>query len=382
MTQGDANRGDPRPGHQPGLDGLRGLAVLAVLAYHLDLPFAPRGGAIGVTLFFALSGYLITTLLLREVDAGGRPLLGHFYARRALRLFPALLLVVGVVAVYAARFGPAATADQTLGGLPYVVFYVGNWYRAVTGFGSLGLLEHTWSLSVEEQFYLLWPPVVAGIVVLARDGRRWLLGVALAGSVAPLLIRLALWQGSTISGARVYNGTDTAADPLMMGCALALLLALTGGSGRLGRWLRWACWPATLLLVADALLRLGGHSGGAVTFDLLWGPTVFGLAAAVVVGATVLRPAALLRWAPLRQVGVISYGLYLWHYPVYRAVRDQQLPVATARGLVVLLSFALAATSYVVLERPLLRLKRLVPPARRPVPVAPEQETAPMVVST
>ena len=218
--------------------------------------------------------------------------------------------------------------------------------------------------------------------MLARDGRRWLLGVALAGSVAPLLIRLALWQGSTISGARVYNGTDTAADPLMMGCALALLLALTGGSGRLGRWLRWACWPATLLLVADALLRLGGHSGGAVTFDLLWGPTVFGLAAAVVVGATVLRPAALLRWAPLRQVGVISYGLYLWHYPVYRAVRDQQLPVATARGLVVLLSFALAATSYVVLERPLLRLKRLVPPARRPVPVAPEQVTAPMVVST
>jgi peptidoglycan/LPS O-acetylase OafA/YrhL len=355
--------------HQPGLDGLRGLAVLAVIGYHAGVPFLPRGGAIGVTLFFVLSGYLITTLLLREIAVSSRVRLANFYARRALRLFPALLLVVAVVVAYALWFAPAGRGDRHLTAVPYVLLYVGNWYRAFQGFDSLGPLDHTWSLSVEEQFYLLWPPVIVAVLLTARVRRRWrgrLLAVALAGSVLPLLVRFLLWDGPAASGARVYNGTDTAVDPLMMGCALALCLDLAAGPGaaRLRRVLRLAFGPAVVLLVADAVFRLGGHTQGAVTFDLLWGPTVFGLASAVVVGHAVLRSPAVLRWRPLQAVGLISYGLYLWHYPALRiaaAHSDDGHASAAGKLLAVVLAFLAAGLSYAFLERPLLRLKRYFP---------------------
>jgi peptidoglycan/LPS O-acetylase OafA/YrhL len=360
--------------HQPGLDGLRGLAVLAVIAYHAGVPFAQRGGAIGVTLFFVLSGYLITTLLLREIAASSRVRLVNFYARRALRLLPAMVLVVAAVSVYAVWFAPAGQGDQHLRAVPYVLLYLGNWYRAFHGFGSLGALDHTWSLSVEEQFYLLWPPVVVVVLLAARVRRRWrvrLLAVALVGSVLPLVVRLLLWAGPATSGARVYNGTDTIADALMMGCALALCMDLAAGPGagrpgadRLRRALRLAFWPATALLVADAVFRLGGHSRAAVTFDLLWGPTVFGLASAVVVGHVVVRSPAALRWAPLRAVGLISYGLYLWHYPLLRIVAARAADGHASAGgrlLAVVLAFLAAVLSYALVERPLLRLKRYFP---------------------
>ena len=365
--------------YAPGLDGLRGLAVLAVVAYHLELPFAPRGGAVGVTLFFTLSGYLITTLLLREVDAGGGVRLGHFYARRALRLLPALLLVVAAVAAYARWWAPPASARTNLDALPAVVFYVANWYRAFEGFESLGLLEHTWTLAVEEQFYLLWPPVL--LLVLAVAGRsmvswrRSLLAVALVGSVAPLLVRLAVWEGLEPSAARVLNGTDTAADPLMMGCALATGIALLGGldgagrgARRLRRALQVAVWPAGALLLADAVLRLDGRDPERVPITLLWGPTLIGLAGTAVVGWTVLRSPALLSWRPLRAVGIVSYGLYLWHYPVIRLLHEQ-LPGEWGAGqqLLALALSALATTlSYQLVERPVLRLKRYVPPGTGP----------------
>ncbi len=387
-------------GYQPALDGLRGLAVLAVIGYHLDLAVDQRGGATGVTLFFVLSGYLITTLLLREVDATGGVRLGNFYARRALRLFPALLLLLAATAAYAAIWAPPEQAATSFRVLPYVLLYVGNWYRALSGFGSLGLLDHTWSLSLEEQFYLLWPPVLVGALLLLGVRRSWrpsltrpLLGLALLGSIAPLLVRLLLWHGSVASGARVYSGTDTAMDPLLMGCALALAFELRAhrparspgpsrrrALGGLDRVLALAFWPAVALLLADTVFRLGGHSAGAVTFDLLWGGTVFGLACAVVVGRVVRRPPRALCWPPLVWVGRISYGLYLWHFPAIRIAVQQGhdthgLPEYAAKLIGVAAALALAVASYYLLERPLLRYKRHFPPGRRaeqsvPHPVA------------
>jgi peptidoglycan/LPS O-acetylase OafA/YrhL len=361
--------------YQPGLDGLRALAVLAVIAYHLDLPWAPRGGAVGVTLFFSLSGYLITTLLLRELGGTGRVRLGAFYARRALRLFPALFLLVAAVAAYVRWVRP--DADQDLGVLPYVLAYLGNWYRVVEGFGSLGALDHTWTLAVEEQFYLLWPPLLLLTVVLARGrwtggrwtGGRWtgaLLVVALVAAVAPLVVRLLVWDGLG-SAARVLNGTDTAADPLMMGCALAVAL-FAADPARLERWrqvLRVAVWPAVALLVADGVLRLDQNDEPTgVTVTLLWGPLALGLASTIVVGFVVLRSPGWLgvRW--LRGIGLISYGLYLWHYPVIRALEEEQ-PDGSLTGagqlLAVALSLLIAGVSYVVVERPFLALKRYFP---------------------
>lgn len=397
---GQADPAESRPTgplpYVPGLDGLRGLAVLAVLAYHLDLPFAPRGGAVGVTLFFTLSGYLITTLLLREVQASGGVRLGAFYGRRALRLLPALLLLAAAVAAYSRWSPPPASAEANNAALPYVLLYAANWYRAVEGFQSMGLLEHTWTLAVEEQFYLLWPAVVLiALALVARTGaargadwRRGLLGVALVGSVAPLIVRLAIWDGLEPSAARVLNGTDTAADPLMMGCALAIGLALLGGVDGLGRGaarmrraLQVAVWPAAALLIADAVLRLDGRDPERIPITLLLGPTLIGLAGTVVVGWTVLRSPAVLAWRPLRAVGIVSYGLYLWHYPIILALREQRPDLGGARGtlLAVALSAVVTVLSYLLLERPVLRLRRYVRPgggppvrsgSREPVPVA------------
>ena len=351
--------------YQPSLDGLRALAVAAVIAYHLDLPWAPRGGAVGVTLFFSLSGYLITTLLLRELAGAGRVRLGAFYARRGLRRCPALLLVVGCVAAYAVWFGPESSRARDLGALPYVLGYVGNWYRAVEGFGTLGLLDHTWTLSVEEQFYLLWPPIL--LVTLLRGSRRLLWVVLAVGCVGPLVVRLLLWDGLG-SAARVLNGTDTAADPLLMGCALAVALstASVGGLARLSAVARVAVWPATALLVADGVLRLDGNDlPTGVTITLLWGPTALGLASTVVVGAVVLRPPGWLAVGGLRALGRISYGLYLWHYPVIRVLEERSPDGLTGAEQVLAVAVTLGAStlSYVLLERPLLGLKRLVPPA-------------------
>ena len=351
--------------YQPSLDGLRALAVAAVIAYHLDLPWAPRGGAVGVTLFFSLSGYLITTLLLRELAGAGRIRLAAFYARRALRLFPALLLLVGCVAVYAAWFGPEISRERELGTIPYVLGYVGNWYRAVEGFGTLGLLDHTWTLSVEEQFYLLWPPILLGVL---RWGSRRLLWVVLAvGCAGPLVLRLLLWDGLA-SAARVLNGTDTAADPLLMGCALAVALSAASvpGLARLRTAAAVAVWPATALLLADGVLRLDGNDlPTGVTITLLWGPTALGLASTVVVGAVVLRPPGWLAVSGLRALGRISYGLYLWHYPVIRVLEERSPEDLSGaeQVLAVALTLGAAGLSYILLERPLLGLKRLVPPA-------------------
>ena len=354
----------PRAGlaYQPGLDGLRAVAVVAVVAYHLELPWAPRGGAVGVTLFFSLSGYLITTLLLRELAGAGRVRLGAFYVRRALRLFPALLLVVGAVAAYAVVVEPPTSRARDLGGLPYVLGYVGNWHRAVEGFGSLGLLDHTWTLSVEEQFYVLWPPLLLG--VLRWGSRRWCYVLLAVGCVGPLVVRLLVWDGLG-SAARVLNGTDTAADPLLMGCALAVALAVAGPE-RLRRVVAVAVWPATALLVADGVFRLDGNDlPTGVTVTLLWGPAALGLASTVVVAAVVLRPPAWLATSGLRALGRISYGLYLWHYPVIRVLEERGPGELSGAGqlLAVAVTLGAATASYALVERPLLRLKRLVPPA-------------------
>jgi peptidoglycan/LPS O-acetylase OafA/YrhL len=349
--------------YQPALDGLRGLAVAAVIAYHLGLDWAPRGGAVGVTLFFSLSGYLITTLLLRELDRAGRVRLGAFYARRALRLFPALILVVVAVAGYVRWLAPAS-ASHDLSGLAWVLGYVGNWHRAIYGFNSLTLLDHTWTLAVEEQFYLLWPPL---LLLAAHRSRRLLLTVAVVGAVAPMVIRLLLWDGLE-SAARVLNGTDTAADPLMMGCVLAIVLSRASGErlARLSAVARVAVWPAALLLLADALLRLDQNDvPTGVTITLLWGPLALGLASTVVVAHAALRPPRWLALAWLRGIGIISYGLYVWHYPIIRAL-DEQRPGALSvaeQVLAVGLTLLVAGLSYALVERPFLSLKRRFPAA-------------------
>lgn len=322
--------------HRPELDGLRGIAILLVLGAHTGTPGFPSGaGAAGVTLFFVLSGYLITGLLLAEKTRASRVDLRAFYIRRALRLFPALAAVLIVVAVLAlARLMPEAALVNTdyrvveLG----VAAYVANWV-AVAG-QSIGILGHTWSLAVEEQFYILWPTLL-------------LLGLRLGRLRLALIVLLVVFLDSpyrAFLGLRgdylhLLVGTDTHADALLLGCVLAILETrwrpVVGWIGLLGLWGVAVLWPAD-------------RPGEWVLF----------LAASAMAGTLAVAGCPrILAWRPLAFIGKISYGLYLWHGLV--VWWNLPWPVAVP------LSIAIACVSYFVLERRFLRLKdRLGSPRR------------------
>ena len=314
----------PRLAHQPELDGLRGIAVLVVLAAHARVtPVAAEGGLAGVTLFFVLSGYLITRLLIAERTTIGRVDLRAFYMRRALRLFPALgALLIVVLVGYAIGLWESNRADLGVA-IPAVILYAGNWVAA-TG-ASFGVLGHTWSLAVEEQFYLVWPVLL--LLLLSRVSLR---AVAVGAVLIAVLVtpwRLVLLMNGQLGWA--FNGTDTHADALLLGCAIAILgtkLPATLG------------WLGVLGLIATSIVWIGG--GGL----LIMVPLATIASALAVAGS----PQAL-GWRPLAFVGTISYGLYLWHFLFIWS----GLPAI----VVVAASFAAAIASYYVVERPFLRLK-------------------------
>jgi peptidoglycan/LPS O-acetylase OafA/YrhL len=382
---------------------MRGVAVLLVVAYHGERSLMPRGGAIGVTMFFTLSGFLITTLLLRERASSGRIALGRFYWRRALRLLPALVTLVAVTSAYAWITG---NQERTLDAALPVLLYFGNWMRTLRDSEGLGLLEHTWSLSVEEQFYLVWPLAVLAAAALVPKVRQAeaVLVLALAGSAASLLWRLQLWDPDEPrwSAARLYNGTDAVADQLLVGAALAAGLALwdrhlptratgsrpvrgDGPTGEppvpVGRFLGAVAAPLALAyLVFVARVHPGGDSLANDRRYLEWGSLTFALAAAVVVLACV-RAAdqwlpRLLSLPPLVAIGKVSYGLYLWHFPVILVV-DDRLPDASqlTRGAAVIAATAATTLlSWFLVERPFLKLKD---GPRTSAPAPPRQPAVP-----
>jgi peptidoglycan/LPS O-acetylase OafA/YrhL len=319
--------------YEPSLDGLRGVAVLAVIATHFNAPFIVNGGLVGVTLFFVLSGYLITTLLVTERQSAGRIDLPRFYVRRAARLLPALavvLVVVGTALVIDGRPGVALAGVLTSG------LYVSN--LAVAGGVVLGPLEHTWSLAIEEQFYLLWPAIL--IVGLARPR------LLIAGLIVAIAVSAALRLGPITDIERfwwLYHHTFTRADALLVGCLLALVPFRPS-------------LPTTVLAVASLvfLVALPTDQGTFATLLLL--PT------AIAGGIVVISKPRWLGVAPLVAVGRISYGLYLWHFPL-----AMMLPAwAAFFG-----SFVLAGLSYRFVELPIRRAAAKWHATTRPRPAAP-----------
>ena len=342
----------------PAFDGVRGVAVLLVVEFHLRrvapglVGSIPRGGSLGVDIFFVLSGFLITALLLTEQSGTGRIGFGGFYRRRALRLLPAL-----------AVFLVAQIAFSVLAGIPgrlerdsvlAVVFYAANWKIVLAdSFPPIADgLAQTWSLAVEEQFYLVWP-----LAVLAFAGLRFRLGVVvtvLGATVAAIAVARAVLVQDTPPGL-LYFRTDMRADALIVGAMAAHLWLRARPSPRL---LAALAWPA-LVFVAGCVLFASFNS----RFLFLGGYTVLAVAVAVVLLAVVggaWGPTALLEHPALRAVGRVAYGLYLWHYLVFVAVERWlgDWPVTSRLAVALVVTVAATYGSWRFVEQPFLRRKR------------------------
>jgi peptidoglycan/LPS O-acetylase OafA/YrhL len=345
----------------PGLDGLRALAVIAVIAYHLQLPFA-QGGLLGVGVFFTLSGYLITDLLLGQHAESGRLNLAEFWFRRARRLLPALFVMLAVVVVWVAILDRA----QLPGLRPAVAAaagYVSNWWLIAqhssyfARFGPPSALGHLWSLAVEEQFYLVWPWLL-WLGLRRGSGTRcryWLAAATLALAVASA-IEMALLYHPGYDPTRVYDGTDTRAFALMAGAALAFVWPsrqLRADIGSRGRWLLDGAGAAGLILILLLVWRSGQYS----PFLYRGGMVLLSVGTAAVVAACASpasRIGRALGWAPLRWLGVRSYGIYLWHYPIIVLTTPANGSEDLARGAAqVAASVAVAALSWRFVEEPI-----------------------------
>jgi peptidoglycan/LPS O-acetylase OafA/YrhL len=357
----------PKPvGHSqrymPGLDGLRAIAVLAVIAYHLNPAWAP-GGLLGVGVFFTLSGYLITDLLLGQREATGRLQLGDFWLRRARRLLPALFLMLAVVVAW------VTLLDRSLlpglrGDVLAAFGYVSNWWNIVreasyfARFGPPPPLDHLWSLAVEEQFYLIWPWLLwLGLRYI--PWRYTLAGLTLAGAALSAAAMALIYQPG-VDPTRIYEGTDTRAFGLLIGAALAMVLPSRG--------LR-----AERINYGSRLLIDGAGVVGLVVIGILiWqtseyspflykGGIVLLSVATVLVLTALVHPASWLGvavgWRPLRWLGVRSYGIYLWHYPiiVLTAPGPQQRISLSLEVLQGVATIFVAALSWQFFEEPIRR---------------------------
>ncbi len=350
--------------YMPGLDGLRALAVLAVIAYHEQLGWAP-GGLLGVGVFFTLSGYLITDLLLGQWARSGGLNLGDFWLRRARRLLPALFVMLAVVTAWVTVVSPSRLASLR-GAVAAAATYSSNWFYIYTHnsyfarFAPPGPFDHLWSLAVEEQFYLVWPWLLLLGVYFLRGRRpgavRWLVLPTLVLAAVSAAAMLMLYHPG-YDPTRVYEGSDTRACGLLAGAALAMVWP-SRRTARTALWSRVAldgAGLAGLAVIGVMIWRVGQYS----SFTYQGGLVLLSLATAGVVAA-VACPGSLvgviLGWKPLRWIGVRSYGIYLWHFPVIiltsPANSAENLPRAAWQ---VAASVGIAALSWRFVEEPIRR---------------------------
>lgn len=352
--------GDHAQGRVRGLDGLRAWAVLAVIAYHVNPAWVP-GGFVGVDVFFVVSGFLITTLLLREATARGRLSLPGFWLRRARRLLPALAVVV-TVSLVAARL---VSSDLLVGARRQVLgaaTFLTNWVEVAAGSDYFAqrqpqLFQPFWSLAIEEQFYLLWPVGLVLLLVVVRSWRGR--AVVAVGAALASVAWMALLYGGPDAATRVYYGTDTHAFGLLIGVAGAF--AWRAGRSVTRRVERAAWLPAAALVALTGIaLVMPAESPWTFRGGLLLASV---LALVAVAGCAVGAPGYVraLEWRPLVWVGERSYGLYLWHWPVLLLVGAVVVaPAGSGRwwfgtALAVAVTFVAAAASYRWVETPIRR---------------------------
>ena len=341
--------------YAPQLDGLRGAAILAVMAYHSGAPFC-QGGFIGVDVFFVLSGFLITTSLMEEYQRNGSVILRNFYFRRILRLMPALLFLLIVFSLSSIIFLEKSATLYNLIDACMTLFYVSNWARAF-GIHPPYYLGHSWALSLEAQFYILWPPLLF-LILRNPKSNSYIFNIFIIASLAALsvwVIRFLLLTSGSLPR-RIYNGLDTRMDSFLVGAILAtvksflfrhrrLMLPLTvmaplsaGGLVVLAFYARWRSYQMAFYLYSVVEI-----CSAIVILDLLYNTK------------SLLRRVLCMKW--LVWIGTLSYGLYLWHYPVYVAMWNlgfQWLGMITYGSL---LTLFVATFSFYMLERRFLLLR-------------------------
>ena len=350
----------PRLGRVPALDGIRGLAVAAVLLFHGGVSWAP-GGFLGVDVFFVLSGFLITTLLIEEMAERGGIGLRAFWTRRARRLIPALVVTVVAVVATAHLIAEGRSPESVRFDAAAALGYVANWRFIVSGADYFNRaagpspLEHTWSLAVEEQFYVVWPLVA----LLVLRYRTWLLGVVAVVAAAGSAIAMAvLADDGDIS--RAYFGSDTRVHVVLIGAAAAVVVHRWRAADEHLRPPAWA-WDVAgafgVAAVGFAIARAGGQELGLYR----GGFAALAASTAIVAGSVVLAPAggiaAVLSLPPLRWLGEISYAAYLWHWPAYLLLTSSRTGLEGGQLLAVRLgaTVAVATASTWLIENPIRR---------------------------
>ncbi len=359
---------------QPALDGLRGLAVAGVLLFHAGFGWA-GGGFLGVSIFFTLSGFLITSLLLQERDKTGRIALGHFWSRRARRILPAALVALAGIALYGLTVADAHQAARLPGDGLSALGEVANW-RFVLGdqsyaslFSAPSPVQHFWSLAIEEQFYLVFPLLLVGMTLWTRRSRRGLAILVTSLAVGSAVLAALLFSPGH-DPSRVYYGTDTRAVELLVGALLAI--ALTGRRRLEGPRVRVA-------LAAGGVVALGALVAAWVVVkqsdDFLYrgGLPLHALLVALVIAAVLVPGPArrALATKPLCALGLISYGVYLYHWPIFLWLSPARtgLDGAALFGERIALTLAVAVASYFWIEQPIRHGRRIT--GWRPAVVAP-----------
>jgi peptidoglycan/LPS O-acetylase OafA/YrhL len=344
-------------GYRPELDGIRGISILLVFGLHFTPRYVP-GGYFGVEIFFVLSGFLITGLLLQEWHRRSSINLRDFYLRRAFRLGPALIVYLILLSGYALIFMTREHATEIYIGVLATLSYVSNWLIAFLPSFPTGILAITWSLAVEEQFYFFWPLTLYLLLSRKLSPRIIILVIAI-GLLIVVSHRLFLFhQGASFR--RLYYATDTRADGLLWGCLLACLAS-------------WDLFPKSrifefvlkILAVISGIfllfLAITMKSSNPILFKGVF--TLATLAITIFITAVVLWPNflgfSILKLRPLVWIGRISYGLYLWHWAVRGYIFGPQSQPSAGRIVVaVILTFVIASLSFYVIEQPFLKLKK------------------------
>ena len=360
-----AKQASRRSSYIPALDGLRAFAVLAVIFYHMGLGWAP-GGLLGVTVFFVISGYLINGLLVAEHDRDGSISLSQFWLRRARRLLPAILFSIVGIAALCTLFNLVLLDKMRPDILPSLLFY-NNWWQIfgdVSYFEAAGAaspLKHFWSLSIEEQFYVIWPIL---LLVLYRIGlkKTGIRRVALLLAIASAVEMALLYDPHNADPSRIYYGTDTRAVSLLIGIWLSFAApsaAFGVQKDELEKPRGWVLFNIIGLAALAGLVALVVLSNGYDSFSYLGGIALISVLSALLIAVAIVPNtlvSRLLSLAPFVWIGKRSYGMYLWHFPIILLTTDANSTVEMPlwmRFVQIVLIFAISALSYTFIENPI-----------------------------